>query len=314
MLLRSYRNLTCFFCQLLMSTLISELSNYQTKVSSLQNISFKWLWRSLPGSICLYLLKLTSAFPFTQRHIIEICCINHKIIPLNNHFCCSFQRHSNSSGNLSISYFSSASLDDCLYCYLKAHFISLPNIQFHGGMRKRCLSLLLTKVWQHYSMLTLLPPPQRRHSLPSPLLSYLINSVLARLTVGFRLALLGVTSSWMVSQLTGAAPLLCCDNIRLMSGVVVLGCHVLPFCSFTFLFLLCLDLTAVTRRRRSQLAWPESVTATRKLPFFPPLIGVQCAYIHTEKCSHYSRLKHFNWLSILPELVSQDAAEGASDV
>lgn len=90
--------------------------------------------------------------------------------------------------------------------------------------------------------------------------------------------------------------------------VVVLACHVLPFCSFTFLFLLCLDLTAVTRWR-SQLAWPESVTATRKLPFFSPLIAIQYAYIHTEKCSNFSRLKNFNWLSLMSELVSQDAAE-----
>ena len=162
--LRSYRNFACFFCQLLMSTLKSELSNYQTKVSSLQKKeSFFHVTLKITPPLHLPLpLKLTSAFPFTQRHIIEICCINHKIIPLNNHFCCSFQRHSNSSGNLSISYFSSASLDDCLYCYLKAHFISLTNIQFHGGMRKRCLSMLLTKVWQHYSMLSFPPPLRRR--------------------------------------------------------------------------------------------------------------------------------------------------------
>ncbi|KAM6895169.1 glucosidase 2 subunit beta-like isoform 1-T1 [Lycodopsis pacificus] len=45
------------------------------------------------------------------------------------------------SSSFSMSYFSSASVDDCLYCHLNAHFISLTNIQFHGGMRKRCLFL-----------------------------------------------------------------------------------------------------------------------------------------------------------------------------
>lgn len=97
-------------------------------------------------SICLHLFKLTSVFPFTQLHITGMCCINHKIITLNNHFCCFFQRYSNASTNLSISYFSSASFNDCFYCYWKAHFISLPSIQFHGGMRKCCPSMLLTKI------------------------------------------------------------------------------------------------------------------------------------------------------------------------
>lgn len=57
--------------------------------------------------------------------------------------------------------------------------------------------------------------------------------------------------------------------------VVVLGCRVLPFCSFAFLFLLCLDLTTVTRWGR-QLAWPDSVMATRKLPYFFFLIHPVC--------------------------------------
>lgn len=111
---------------------------------------FTFLWKSLPFSWCRMIpsaltFKVPLALPFTQLHIIEICCINFKIIPPNNHFCCFFQRYSNSSGNLSILYFSSASFNDCLYCYLKAHLISLPNIQFHGEMRKCCLSMLLLR-------------------------------------------------------------------------------------------------------------------------------------------------------------------------
>lgn len=36
--------------------------------------------------------------------------------------------------------------------------------------------------------------------------------------------------------------------------------------------------------------------------------------MHMEECIHFSRLNNFNWLSLFSELVSQDAAEGASDV
>lgn len=70
--------------------------------------------------------------------------------------------------------------------------------------------------------------------------------------------------------------------------VVVLGCYVQtppPFCSRTFLSPLCLDLTAVAYRR-NQLAWPGSVTASRKLPFSPLLIHTYFTCIYADKCGH----------------------------
>lgn len=50
----------------------------------------------------------------------------------------------------------------------------------------------------------------------SPFSPALLFNKQCLLTVGFHLALLSVTSSRMVSQLTGAAQLLCCVNIHLM--------------------------------------------------------------------------------------------------
>lgn len=79
------------------------------------------------------------------------------------------------------------SFGDCLYRYWKPHFISLPNIQFHRGMRKCCLSLLLTKIGQQYSMLAL--PPTWQHCCVS------LFDKAHLLPVGFHLALLSVTSS-----------------------------------------------------------------------------------------------------------------------
>lgn len=57
--------------------------------------------------------------------------------------------------------------------------------------------------------------------------------------------------------------------------VLVLGCHVLPLLLFTFLFLLCLDRSAVTLWL-CQLEQPESVTAAHKLPFLSPRIAGDC--------------------------------------
>lgn len=78
---------------------------------------------------------LTSAFP---QHFIQICCIDRERMPRNDHFCWFLWCCSNTSISLPISHSSSPSFSDCLQCYWSAHFISLPNIQFHGGMRKCC--------------------------------------------------------------------------------------------------------------------------------------------------------------------------------
>lgn len=151
----------------------------------------------------------------------------------------------------------------------------------------------------------------------------LINSSLAaRSTVGFHLALLGVTSSWMVSQLTGAARLLCCDNISFDVEVLVLDCHASSLLLFLSI-LLGVDLTAVTRRGKpTGMTWKcDGGTQAAIMfdfyiyfspSFFSPVDALPARlHAHEERCVYFSRLKNFNWLSLLSELVSQDAAEGA---
>lgn len=122
----------------------------------------------------------------------------------------------------------------------------------------------------------------------------LINSSLvARSTVGFHLASLGVTSSWMVSQLTGAARLLCCDNISFDVEVLVLGCHASSLLLFLSI-LLGVDLTAVTRRGKpTGMTWKcDGGTQAAIMfdfyiyfspSFFPPLMPFQHACTHTKR-------------------------------
>lgn len=178
---------------------------------------FQWLSRDaewLPSA--LYLFKLTSAFP--QLHVTgKKRCVNHEIIPLNNHFCCFFQRRSNSGAQplniifleCKLQWLPLLLLEGTLH-FPPQHSISWRDdktLPFHATYRD-----LTTLQYAHFAAASPLSPL----SPPCLPLAYLINSVLAWLTVGFHLALLGVTSSWTVSQLTGAARLLCCDNIRLM--------------------------------------------------------------------------------------------------
>lgn len=72
-----------------------------------------------------------------------------------------------------MSYFTSTRSSERLYSHWKPHFISLPSIQFHGGMRKRCLSVLFTNIWQHCT----LPAVTAVSQLPF-VLFHLINIVL----------------------------------------------------------------------------------------------------------------------------------------
>lgn len=166
-----------------------------------------------------------------------------------------------------MSYFTSPCSTERLYSHWKLHFISLPNIQFRGGMRKHCLSVLFMNIWQHCT----LPAITAVSQLPF-MLFHLINIVLL---LHFPPCL--AAHDEQLNGVTVKRVAVLWQHL-LDVEVVVLGCHVQPpSCSLT-LSLRCLDLTAVAHWR-SQLAWPESVTASRKLLFSFLLVDTQFAYI-----------------------------------
>lgn len=206
------------------------------------------------------------AIVFSQLPVSAICCklIHHKTRPLNNYFCC-FRQCCSTPASASICHISQAHASVIVFAVIRSYTsFPTPTFNFVEGWENTVFPCLFLGYF--YERLT------TRHFTTIAavtLFALSFNKHCACMTFPPRLVLC-VTSSWMVSQLKGW---LCCDNIRLMLKPVVLGCHVLPFCSLTFLSLLCLDRTAVAHWGR-QLAWPKSVTASHKLLIFSPPIAI----------------------------------------
>lgn len=188
---------------------MSELWNDQQRKSFCRGSHFfqvtdktEWFHLSLT-------FKPTSAL--LQLHVIEICCINHKVMPLNYHFCCllaALLKLQNQTPNI---------------IFLKCKLQWLPLLLLQSTLHfppKHSISWRNEKMLPFRATYEDLTTVQYAHfAAASPLSPFppaLLFNKQCLLTVGFHLALLSVTSSRMVSQLTGAAQLLCCDNIHLM--------------------------------------------------------------------------------------------------